>query len=62
MVSIVKNKMKKMKCLLDENSKEELIFKSTDKYIWNEAKSCLYMFTASYQFYELKIPTATFKE
>lgn len=61
MVSTLKKKMKKMKCLIDENSKEELIFKPTDKYLWNEQKGSLYMFTTTYQFYEIQINTQSFK-
>ncbi len=50
-----------MKCLIDENSKEELIFKPTDKYLWNEQKGSLYMFTTTYQFYEIQIDTQSYK-
>lgn len=36
---------------------EQFLFHLTDKYEWNEKEGYLYIFTASYQFYEVKINT-----
>lgn len=39
----------------EENSAEEFAFQENDKYVWNEARQRLYIFTATHQFFEIKI-------
>ena len=62
-MNIQSSKIKKMSAVLqNHNSHEEYIFKQTDEYAWSEKESCLFIFTASYQMYELKINVDDMKE
>ena len=50
-------KIKKTCIVVEDSIAQEFIFNSTDKYEWNEEEGYLYIFTATYQFYEVKINT-----
>ena len=48
-------KIKKMSIIVEDSMADEFLFNSTDKYEWNEEEGYLYLFTATFQFYEIKI-------
>lgn len=58
-LNIETQKMKKVTIVPEETVGEEFIFSETDKCLWNEKMSKLYILTANHQFFELKISTET---
>lgn len=54
-LSLESSKLKKVTIVQEENSAEEFAFQENDKYVWNEARQRLYIFTATHQFFEIKI-------
>ena len=48
-------KIKKLTVVPDESMRDEFIFQESDSFAWDEAKSRLFIFTASHQFFEATI-------